>query len=59
MKQFLISIISNITNNPLICLINLWGLVLSFAGVIFISLCNKNYVAIGRYISAKVVEISL
>jgi putative ABC transport system permease protein len=49
MKQFLISIIRNIKRNPLITLINLWGLVLGFVCVIFIALWTKGELSYDRF----------
>jgi putative ABC transport system permease protein len=49
MKQFLISIIRNIKRNPLITLINLWGLVLGFLCVLFIALWTKDELSYDRF----------
>ena len=42
MKKFLVSVSRHIKKNPLINLINLWGLVLGFVCVIFIALWLKS-----------------
>jgi putative ABC transport system permease protein len=49
MKQFLTSIIRNIKRNPLVTVINLWGLVLGFVSVIFIALWTKNELSYDRF----------
>jgi putative ABC transport system permease protein len=49
MKQFLISIIRNTKRNPLITLINLWGLVLGFVCVLFIALWTKDEISYDRF----------
>jgi putative ABC transport system permease protein len=49
MKQFLISIIRNIKRNPLVTVINLWGLVLGFVCVIFIALWTKNELGYDKF----------
>jgi len=49
MRQFFISIIRNVKRNPQITFINLWGLVLGFVCVIFITLWTKNELSYDRF----------
>jgi putative ABC transport system permease protein len=49
MKEFLKSIIRNIKKNPLISVINLFGLVLGFVCVIFITLWTRNELSYDRF----------
>lgn len=49
MRHFTISAIRNIKRNPLITLINLWGMVLGFMCVIFIIFWTKNELSYDRF----------
>jgi putative ABC transport system permease protein len=49
MKQFFITLIRNIRRNPLISIINFWGLILGFVCVIFIVLWTKSELSYDRF----------
>jgi putative ABC transport system permease protein len=49
MKQFIISVARNVKKNLMITLINLWGLILGFMCIIFITLWTRNELSYDRF----------